>query len=294
MKPTTIDQVLPLFSEKKVASILGVPVEVLRELAVLGDELYRPFDLPKRNGKGTRRIDNPSERLKAVQKRIYERLLRLIPLPPFVLGGVPGKSVRHNAEPHVGRSCVVAMDIEEYFPSIRSRHVEQVFKTTLRTGDKTTRLLARLTTFSGRLPQGAPTSTPLANLVIAPLLEEFNKGHEPSAMFLTNWVDDITFSGRDAPQAIGDLARILTRNGFRVAQKKTRIMRAGSRQEVTKVVVNRKPSIGGVRKRAVRDALRSGTTSSVSPRERGLVSHALSICEAQGQSLQRILHKRQA
>lgn len=294
MQPATIDQIVPLVSERKLASVLGVPVAALRELALLGDQLYRPFDLPKRNGKGTRRIDNPSQRLKAVQTRIHERLLRLIPLPAFVLGGVSGKSVRHNAAPHVGQPWVVGIDIEEYFPSIKTKHVEQGLRSALGTGAKTTRLLASLTTYSGRLPQGAPTSTALANLVLAPLLEEFKKDPRHLEMPLTSWVDDITLSGRSAPQAIVELARILKRNGFQLAQKKTRVMAAGSRQDVTKVVVNRKPSIGSARKRLVRDALRSGSTPSTSPRERGLVSHALSICESQGQSLQRILDRRRA
>jgi RNA-directed DNA polymerase len=294
MRPTAIDQVSPLFSENKLASILGVPVDVLRELAALGDALYHPFDLPKKNGKGMRRIDNPSERLKAVQKNIYARLLRLIPLPSCILGGVPGKSVRHNALPHVGQSWVVGLDIEDYFPSITAKHVDQVWTTNLRTGTKTTRLLTRLTTYSDRLPQGAPTSTPLANLVLAPLLEEFNKDPAHRGMPITSWVDDITLSGRGAPQAIVSMARILKRNGFRLSQEKTRIMRAGSRQEVTKVNVNRQPSIGSARKRMVRDILRAGSTSSASPRERGLISHALSISKAQGQSLKRILDKRQS
>src|SRR6185295_3569949 len=124
MTLTTIDQVSPLVSENKLASVLGVPVGALRELAALGDKLYRPFDLPKKNGKGMRRIDNPSKRLKAVQTKIYERLLKLIPLPSFVLGGVPGKSVRHNAAPHVGQPWIVGIDIEEYFPSIKGKHIE--------------------------------------------------------------------------------------------------------------------------------------------------------------------------
>ena len=54
-------------------------MDALRELALLGDQLYRPFDSPKKNGKGTRRIDNPSQRLKVVQAKIYERILKVIP-----------------------------------------------------------------------------------------------------------------------------------------------------------------------------------------------------------------------
>jgi hypothetical protein len=284
--------IFPLVSERKVASLLGKPLPVLRELSQSTDRLYRPFDQKKKSGTGIRQIDNPCDRLKATQAQIYRHLLSLVPLPSFMFGGVPGKSVRNNAEPHVGQRWVIAVDIEQYFPSITTAHVASIWRHVFGTGHKTTRLLTALTTYQGRLPQGAPTSTAIANMVLSPILETFRGHPMVSALNLSAWVDDICFSGVDAPGAIDILAKMLSRNGFRISRGKIRVMHAGERQDTTKVVVNRKPSIGSNRKRMIRDAVRSNLDSETSSREKGLLAHTHSICEAQGKSLRRLLARR--
>ena len=292
MIPRTIDQIVPLVSERKLAVILGVPLSALRELAALGDSLYRSYDLPKKRGAGIRKINDPRDRLKVVQRRIYVRLLQLIPLPPFILGGVPGKSVRDNAEPHVRAPWLVKVDIKRFFPSVNARNVSNVWLRYFRTGRNTTAVLTRLTTFSGQLPQGAPTSTPLANLVLAPVLDEFQIYLSQRGLALTDWVDDITFSGSSAPDAINRLADILSQHGFRIARSKTQAMHAGGHQETTGVVTNRKLSVGRNRKRRLRDTMRAINGRKENAREKGLIAHTLSISRSQGNRLKELVAKR--
>jgi RNA-directed DNA polymerase len=287
-----IETIAPLISVRKVAVVLGVPRKALLELALRGDALYRPYDAPKKGGSGTRRIDNPSERLKLVQARIYTRLLKHVPLPTFMFGGVPEKSIRDNAEPHVRQPWVVRVDLERFFPSVNTQHVANVWRRHFQTGRKTTELLTRLTTFSGHLPQGAPTSTSLANLILAPALNEFSSLPSSDGLRLSDWVDDISVSGRTAPETIEALAKTLARHGFRMARSKTRVMHAGQRQETPGVIVNRKPSVGPTRKRMLRDAMRSAKGPVPDPREKGLIAHTAQICKSQSRWLKVLFARR--
>src|SRR6185312_3948551 len=106
------------------------------------------------------------------QHGILKRLLNNIPLPPFVFGGVRGRSVRDAASVHVGSPCIVALDIANCFGSVTHSQVFDAFRHRVNCSTEVAGLLTRLTTLRRCLPQGAPTSPALANLV---LLKVYNR-----------------------------------------------------------------------------------------------------------------------
>jgi len=180
----------------------------------------------------------PSEPLKLLQRKINDDILSRAPLLPCVFGGVPGKSVVGNASLHVGQPVVFSMDIEQCFPSIVPSMVRAVFQG-LGFGPEAAGLLTVLTTWNSELPQGAPTSTMLANLVLLRIDWRILKLQKVHVFNYSRWVDDLTFSGGLRLLKLRRLLqRIVEDEGFRVKPGKIRTMLAHDRQVVTKLIVN--------------------------------------------------------
>ncbi|HAU36527.1 MAG TPA: hypothetical protein DCX07_02280 [Phycisphaerales bacterium] len=222
---------------------LGVSVAELQAARVE----YAQFTVPKRRG-GQRKISAPSDGLKTLQRRILYRLLGRLKSHPTVQGFERGRSIVTNAVPHVGRAVVLRMDIRDFFPTTTAKRVEMYFR---RTGwdAESAALLTRLCTHEGGLPQGAPTSPRLSNLVNHPMDARLEALAATAGATYTRYADDLTFSlPQDTPgttaRLIGSTKAILRSYGYRLHQdKKLRIWRRHDRQMVTGLVVNERANL---------------------------------------------------
>lgn len=294
MRTPTPSGLGPLLSRRYVASLLGEKPEALIVLAERAETLYSPFSQAKRNDPTkTRQIDNPQNPLKSLQRRIKTRLLDRVPLPPFVVGGVPGRSARQNSALHVGRREVVTLDVREFFPTVLALRIFKMWRRVFRASVSVARLLTNLTTFDGHLPQGCPASNAIANLVVLPLAWELHDLCAASRLVFTIYVDDISISGRAAREILPSVIARIRAHGFAVASRKVHVMPRHARQLVTGNVVNEKLSNGGAKLselggRLVR-ALRAGITAEELLRLQGSVHHAAAIDPRQGERLERLL-----
>ncbi len=147
--------------------------ELARRVGIAAEELgavvpaYREVRLPKRSG-GERVLHVPSEGLKAVQRKLLRRVLGRLDPHEAVHGFRKGRSIVSNGKPHVGKAVVLRMDIRDFFPTTTAERILAYFLGIGWDG-AAAGLLARLTTHQGGLPQGAPTSPHLSNLVNVPL-----------------------------------------------------------------------------------------------------------------------------
>lgn len=186
-------------------------------------ELYRPFDVRSGSGK-YRHIDNPFGALKRAQSRIKRLLCEELDVHPALHGGVPGRSTHTAAEQHVRRPCLVGIDISAYFPSVTNRAVYRFFVRDLCCAPELARCLTELTTHRGHLPQGAPTSTIIANLLNRPLFDVLLRVAADRQCALSVYVDDIFFSGRRARECIGPTISALRGFGYSTSRRKVRVM----------------------------------------------------------------------
>ncbi len=231
----------PLLSARYVAHQIGVPLIELQQLARDTHIHYRQWSSIDEKKNKARNFKAPDKKLKAVQRRILRRLLNAYALPEGAHGGVKGKSPKTNASEHCGKPLVVTSDIRSFFPSVSHREVAKMFKREFGCGRYTTWLLTRLTTIDGQLPQGAPTSTAIANILLASTVDR------PAELIaskrdvtVTRFVDDFAFSGVNADTLINSTARSASNVGLRTwrDRKKLKIMPASRRQEVTGLNVN--------------------------------------------------------
>ena len=243
---------LNIFSLRDLEYRIGFNRHLLQQLAKTAARHYRPF--PKKGPK-PRMIDNPVSILKKIQKRIQERLLSDIPLPDHMHGGVIGRSPITNASQHVQATAVVTLDIRKFFPSVTNKHIFHVWRNVLGCSPTIARLLTQLTTFERHLPQGAPTSTTLANIALAESDQKIIILCKEQDIVYTRFVDDLVFSGESARSIINSVVRILKATGFRVPHARMRIMGSRKRHQITGIVANRKLAVPLEKRANIRAAI---------------------------------------
>jgi hypothetical protein len=217
---------------------------------------YHRFSIPKRTG-GKREIAAPDPPLMALQRRIAQRLLAHLRAHPAAMGFERARSIATHAALHTCRSVVLRLDIQEFFPSITAERVEQYFAAIGWDAEAAQRLTS-ICTSQGCLPQGAPTSPRLSNLVnyrldarLAGLAESrlglpnvYETPAVPITAVYTRYADDLTFSfDTDSHDRVNSTLRyakwIVEDEGYRLhTKKKLRIMRRHDRHLVTGLVVN--------------------------------------------------------
>ncbi len=222
--------------------------ELARRLGMSAPELasiqaaYRQFTIPKRSG-GQRRILAPQKELKSAQRRILRRLLALLVAHPAATGFERGRSIVTNASRHVGRAVVVRMDLRDFFESTSARRVQRFFRR-IGWNRPAARRLGELCTHRGALPQGAPTSPRLANLVNYKLDTRLHNLAAAFGAAYTRYADDLVFSfevdERTRTKRLINLVKLIVRKeGYRVhTRRKLHIRRRHQQQRVTGLVVN--------------------------------------------------------
>jgi len=228
----------------------GITPEDVAASIAGADESYCVY--PLRRGTKVRWIQAPRSILKRIQRELLDHVLYTLPVTDYAHGFVPGRSIVTNAQQHVGRQWVVALDIKDFFPSITARQVRSAVD---ELGWDTDCLAAMTTllTRRGRLPQGAPTSPHVANLVVRDLDLTLAARSAARGWTYTRYADDLTFSGNSSPDGLVEQVETLLRHhGFRSARRKSRMMPKDQRQEVTGLVVNERVRLPKLQRRLLR------------------------------------------
>jgi RNA-directed DNA polymerase len=231
---------------------------------------YRVFSIRKRSG-GKRFICVPEPGLRGLQRWVHDHILcspaALKSLPCHATAYVPGTSHIANAKRHVGATWLLKLDITRFFESISERQVYRVFRglgyralvafclTRLCTRvlpDSSDKRLQRRTKrwqpgksgiflrsrVVGHLPQGAPTSPMLANLVCVALDADLQEIAIREGLTYSRYADDMTFSGEIFDRSVvarisSEVSAVIGRHGFGINTQKTTIAKNGGRKIVT-------------------------------------------------------------
>jgi len=227
----------------------GMGVDTLAERLDLAERDLQTFlpkyhvaTIPKRSG-GTRRLHVPDAATKRIQRRILRRLLSKLRTHDAATGFEPGTSILDNAKPHVDQAVVIRMDVVDFFPATTAERIEWYFR---RVGwnAEAASLLTMLTTHDGGLPQGAPTSPRLSNLVNFYLDVQMSNFAAKRKGRYTRYADDITFSfPKDYPKRVRGVIQkakaLLIQHGYALHErKKLHVRRRHQRQVVTGLIVN--------------------------------------------------------
>ncbi|MGV3623242.1 MAG: reverse transcriptase domain-containing protein [Archangium sp.] len=244
------------------AIAIGLTPAQLRGLLKHTNNKYKTFFVRKRSGE-QRPISAPDRELKNVQRAILDLLSELHFHRDSSHGFIRARSIKTNAAPHVGRRHLINADLSDFFGSIHPGRVEGALRAKpFQLAAPVAKIVTRLCTYNNGLPQGAPTSPALANLVAWTLDRELERLAKKNRCFYTRYADDLTFStnARAVPLGIfdpatGKLGKELTDAcascGFLINEKKTRHRGTNSRQTVTGLVTNMKTNVD---RRFIREA----------------------------------------
>lgn len=237
------------------AQDLGIPASTLFSVSFHLGRHYHRVEIPKRDG-GTRLLSVPDPILKRIQRAVLRVLLFHIPISPYATAYRPGVGIRNNAVPHCGRKAVLRLDILHFFDSVRYSQIkEKVFPAAVYS-EKLRVLLSCLCYGRDGLPQGAPTSPVISNILLREFDFAMGDWCHTRGIRYTRYCDDMIFSGDfDPAPVIRMVAEALQREGFRLNTRKIRFARQGQRQSVTGIVVNERPRMDSGGRRALRAAL---------------------------------------
>jgi RNA-directed DNA polymerase len=253
---------MALETPRDVASILDVPYHrlVYHLYKVDDNEKYTQFSLAKATG-GERTISAPATALKLIQKKLNQ-VLQAVYAPKPSAHCRTGRSIITNARQHANKRYVLNLDLKSFFPSINFGRVRGMFMAIpYKRPPEVATVLAQIACHDNQLPQGAPTSTVISNMLCAKMDAHLQRLAKRSRSTYTRYVDDITFSTTlkhfpeqlaqvdyesDPPELVGlspPLTSIIDENGFTIHPGKVRLQLENQHQEVTGLTVNEFPNV---------------------------------------------------
>lgn len=217
------------------------------------ENCYNEFTIKKKNGQ-ERVISAPNESLKRVQRKIANFLANKIEdntLNIISHGFSKNKSIKTNGFPHRNKRYLLNVDLEDFFDSIHFGRVRGFFKTNknFKFSDEEATLIAQLTCYKKKLPQGAPTSPVISNLIAGILDYRILKICKKYKLVYTRYVDDMTFSTNNKEfeneysNFLIELDKVVKRTGFMINTNKTHFQKYNERQTVTGLTVNKKLNV---------------------------------------------------
>jgi|TARA_B110000093_G_C12918187_1_gene387936 hypothetical protein len=222
------------------------------------EKRYTSFTIKKKSG-GERTIHAPVKGLKHILKPLNVVFNCVAEPHAKATGFVPGKSIVDNAKMHVGNQYVYNIDLKDFFHSFDRNRVKMglwySFFELIKEMEPLAFLMASLCThpfeIDGKvqtvLPQGAPTSPTITNILCLRLDRRLNGLAKRFKIKYSRYADDITFSSDTnvfrKDQFINELHRIIQEDDLVLNKKKTRLQQAGYRQEVTGLIVNTKVNV---------------------------------------------------
>jgi S1-C subfamily serine protease len=264
-----------LASETALLTYLGVSAKELKKIWWFRGRMYHQFEIAKGKDK-TRTIHAPEERLKYLQRQIAPLLDQLYRVRNPVHGFVAGKSVKTNAVAHLRKRFVLNIDLKDFFPSITENRVTGVLDS-LGIDSRVASIIARLCCHNTQLPQGAPTSPVLSNMICFRLDKKLLVFAKGARCIYTRYADDITFSSHQPMTALFEgtvppsghflphllvpaLRDIFATNGFTLNPDKSHYADRHSRRMVTGLKVNELLNVDRRYVRNIRAALYSVET----------------------------------
>ena len=223
------------------------------------ENLYTTFKIPKKNG-GFREINAPQNELKMIQKKLVsfleEKMKDKFKTINASHGFVKERSIITNAKIHKNKKIVLNLDLKDFFDSFHFGRVKGFFEKNKDfksffpelTSELAT-LIAQLVCFNGKLPQGAPSSPLLTNLICNIFDVRVLKLAKKYKLAYSRYADDLTFSTnykgfiRNLEKFKEDILLEIKKNGFEANMKKYRLTFQNSRQEVTGLTVNKKINV---------------------------------------------------
>ncbi|MBC1516942.1 reverse transcriptase domain-containing protein [Listeria immobilis] len=235
---------------KEIADMLEVSSEFLHSI-LYKKRSYETFFIQKKSG-GHREIKTPNNNLKLIQKKLAYILSLNYKMHKSAFGFIKNKSIIDNANLHINKRWVFNFDLEDFFHQFNQGRVIGLLRKYYKFNNTVAGILAEICCYENTLPQGAPTSPILSNILSFELDREFQKECRKYDCTYSRYVDDISIStnkfyfpkklaykNSQEETILGEISQtILDKTSFKVNQKKVYLRHETQHQNVTGLVVN--------------------------------------------------------
>lgn len=242
-------------SFKDVAESLNVKPKYLQYI-LFKKKIYTIKEIPKRSG-GTRVLHIPNHELKELQVKLLKLIDNNFSAHYSAHGYIRDKSHITNAIKHKNNRYILNIDLEDFFGSINFARVRSLFINYFKTTEEVATILSNICcTNEGILPQGAPTSPIISNILLKSIDKELSLFVKRiGEITYTRYADDMTFSSNKPLHPYlfeiingnvvlaQDLVRIINKYNFTINNQKTRYLKKSDRLEVTGIVLNEKVNV---------------------------------------------------
>lgn len=283
-------------SKSELLKHLGVSPSELKKIWWFNHRMYSHFNISKKSGK-PRLISAPDYRLKMLQQKIARSLSRVYNPRNTVHGFVHDRSVKSNAESHLRRRFILNADIRDFFPTITEARVLGLLES-IGIDTDVAKIISRICTNKSCLPQGAPSSPVISNMICFRLDKDLMEFSKKNRLLYTRYADDITLSSFQPPTALfegdrpdagklqpeklsNEFASIIKSNGFELNPEKIHYADKNSRRMVTGIKINEGLNVDRRFVRNIRTALLKVEINGVAAAEAELTAHFGRRCKIQ-------------
>jgi hypothetical protein len=251
----------PIHSLAALSKALGFEEAFLVELADTSNHRYRLAKPITKPDGSIRQPFDALDPLKEVHRRLKKELFSKVVFPQYLTGSLKGRDYRVNALLHTGAKIVICEDIEGFFPSTNSSLVMDIWQNFFGFSPEVSELLTKLTTKDGLLPQGAITSSFLANLAFWRTEPWLHDQLLEQGIVYSRYVDDITISSKhrleneNKTKVIAAIYGMLRKSGYSAKRRKHEIATSGNRMLTTKLLINKKPALKPEERANIRTAV---------------------------------------
>ena len=242
-----------IYNSYHLAGLVGYQHTYLSRAIYSTEFFYRKFKIQKKNG-NYREISEPLPSLKEIQYFILREILYKQKVSRYCKSYIPKKKFREYLKYHTNEKQVLTLFIVYFFPSINFENIFNYFAEIGYSKDVAF-YLSNLCTYSIKakkgekvdytkrfLPQGAPTSPYLSNLVLIKFDDAVANYCRDKQIKYTRYADDMAFSGKqiEKDNLVQFVEQELTKIGLKLNKEKTNFMKQNVRQIISGVIVNKK------------------------------------------------------
>ncbi|NVK09830.1 MAG: RNA-directed DNA polymerase [Tenacibaculum sp.] len=231
-----------IYNTSHLSSLVGYNKNYLKRAVNHTKYFYRKFEISKKDG--TKRVLlEPLPSLKEIQNWILNEILYKHKVSRYAKGYIPNRSIKDHVRYHTKEEKVLTLDIKKFFDNVSFELVEKIF---IHIGYSKiiSNLLTKLCFLDGKLPQGAPTSPYISNIILFEFDEKISKYCSNNNLKFTRYADDLAFSGKIKKTELVKLVRSeLKALGLKLNNEKIKLMKRNQPQIISGIIVNEKAQV---------------------------------------------------
>lgn len=243
-----------IYNTSHLSSLIGYNKNYIKRSVLHSKYFYRKFNIIKKNGE-TRTLLEPLPSLKEIQNWILNNILYNYKVSKYAKGYVINRSIKDHVRYHTNEKMVLTLDVKKFFDTISFNLVEDIF---LQIGYSKviSNLLTKLCFLDNKLPQGAPTSPFISNIILIDFDNIISNYCSKNELKYTRYADDLAFSGNIKKTELIKLVRAeLNKLGLKLNNDKIKLMKPNQPQIISGIVVNKKAQVPKVKRNEIRNTM---------------------------------------